>query len=57
MEIIITLAIVSLAAYILFKTFHNSSKGSCSCKSCSDHCPMYEDKSNILKIEKTQKNA
>lgn len=57
MEIIVTLIIVSLAAYILFKTFFKSSKGSCSCNSCSDHCPMYEDKSNILKLEKTQKNA
>ncbi|MDV4150482.1 FeoB-associated Cys-rich membrane protein [Clostridium sp. AL.422] len=52
MEILITLVIVALAAYILFKTFHKSSKGSCSCGSCSDHCPMYKDNSNALKIKK-----
>ena len=52
MEILITAIIVSLAAYILFKTFSKSSKGSCSCGSCSDNCPMSKNKSNILKIKK-----
>lgn len=57
MEILVTLIIVALAAYIIFKTVRKSSKGGCNCGSCSDHCPMYEDKSNTLKIEKTKKNA
>ena len=55
MEILITLVIVFLAIYILFKNFYKSSKGGCSCGNCSDHCPMYENKSNTLKIQKSQK--
>jgi heterodisulfide reductase subunit C len=52
MEILITLIIVALAAYIIFKTVRKSSKGSCSCGSCSSSCPMNKDKESTLKIEK-----
>ncbi|WP_084767034.1 FeoB-associated Cys-rich membrane protein [Clostridium nigeriense] len=52
MEILITLVIVAFAAYIIFKTLRKSSKGGCSCGSCSNHCPMYEEKEKSLKIEK-----
>ena len=57
MEIIITIIIVSLAISILFKTFKKSLKGNCSCGSCSNHCPMYQNKDNSLKIEKANKKS
>ncbi|MBE6054091.1 MAG: FeoB-associated Cys-rich membrane protein [Clostridium sartagoforme] len=57
MEILITVVIVALAAYILFKKFSTSSKCNSGCGSCSSNCSMYKEKSDILKIEKTQKKA
>ena len=56
MEILITLVIVAFAAYIIFRTIRKSSKGGCNCGSCSNHCPMYEEKETTLKIKNTNKN-
>lgn len=50
MEIIITIAIVLLVAFILYRSIKKSSKGDCNCGSCSNHCPKYEEKT--LKIKK-----
>ncbi|MGG7057139.1 FeoB-associated Cys-rich membrane protein [Clostridium tertium] len=51
MEILITLIIVALAAYIIFKSVRKSSKGSgCNCGKCSSSCPV--QKENIIKLEK-----
>ena len=44
MEILITLVIVALAGYIIFKSIRKSSKGGCSCGSCSDSCPISKSK-------------
>ncbi|WP_212904993.1 FeoB-associated Cys-rich membrane protein [Clostridium polyendosporum] len=44
MEIIVTIAIVGLAAFFLIRGFIKSSKGDCSCGSCSSHCPKYDEK-------------
>lgn len=52
MEILITLIIVAVAAYIIFRTVRKSSKGGCNCGSCSSSCPMNEEKESTLKIEK-----
>lgn len=40
-EIIVTLAIVFVAGYILFKSLKKKSIGGCECGSCSSHCPSY----------------
>ncbi|VYT82574.1 FeoB-associated Cys-rich membrane protein [Clostridium tertium] len=49
MEILITLGIVALASYIIYRSVRKSSKGGCTCSSCSSHCPMYKDEK--LKIK------
>jgi FeoB-associated Cys-rich membrane protein len=51
-EILITLIIVAFAGFTIYKTVRKSSKGGCNCGSCSNHCPMYEDKENGIKLEK-----
>lgn len=43
MEIVITLGILALASYMIFKSVRKTSKGGCNCNSCSSHCPMYKD--------------
>jgi NAD-dependent dihydropyrimidine dehydrogenase PreA subunit len=40
MEILITIVIAVLAAYILFKNLKKKSKG-CNCGSCTSKCPNY----------------
>lgn len=44
MEIIITLLIVLLSIFIIFKNILKSSKGDCNCSSCSSQCPKYKEK-------------
>ncbi|SHF19282.1 FeoB-associated Cys-rich membrane protein [Clostridium fallax] len=44
MEIIITLVIVALAIFIIYKNLKRSSKGECNCNSCNSHCSKYKDK-------------
>ena len=41
-EIIVTLTIVTTAAYILYKNMKKKGIGQCDCGSCSSHCPKYE---------------
>lgn len=53
MEILITLIIVAFAGTTIYKSIKKSSKGGgCNCGTCSDHCPMYEDTSNGIKLAK-----
>lgn len=52
MEILITLIIVLFVCFTIYKTVRKSSKGECNCNSCSNHCPMYEDKKNVIKLQK-----
>jgi len=49
MEIVITVGIVALAAYIFYRSTSKRTKGECECGSCSSHCPMYEEKKNNSK--------
>ena len=44
MEILITIIIILLAIFIIFKNLSKSSKGNCNCGSCSSHCPKYKEK-------------
>ncbi|WP_138202923.1 FeoB-associated Cys-rich membrane protein [Haloimpatiens lingqiaonensis] len=44
MEILITLALISIAFYFLYKSIRNKAKGKCDCSSCSSHCPYYDNK-------------
>lgn len=44
MEIVITVAIVGLAAFFLIRSFIKSSKGECGCGSCSTSCPKCDEK-------------
>lgn len=43
MEILVTIIIIAVAAYIIYKNFKKSSKGQCNCGSCSSHCPKYKE--------------
>lgn len=43
MEIIITIGIVALATYIIYKNIRKSSNGDCACSSCSKHCPARKE--------------
>ncbi|GKU25393.1 FeoB-associated Cys-rich membrane protein [Clostridium folliculivorans] len=56
MEILITLIIVALAGFILFKNVKSSAKGECNCSSNSScsatHCPKYESKISTIPIKK-----
>lgn len=49
LEILITVAICLFAGFVIFKSIRNSSKGKCSCDSCT-HCPKdctnYKNKLN-----------
>ncbi|ATD54746.1 FeoB-associated Cys-rich membrane protein [Clostridium chauvoei] len=51
MEIIITVGIIAFSAFVIYKKLKKSSKGECTCGSCSSHCPMYKNKEEI-KINK-----
>lgn len=44
MEILITIGIVILAAFIIYKNIKKSSKGECNCGSCSSKCPKFDEK-------------
>ncbi|MBK1813680.1 FeoB-associated Cys-rich membrane protein [Clostridium sp. YIM B02505] len=56
MEILITLIIVALAGFILFKNVKSSAKGECNCSSNSScsatHCPKYDSKIDTITIKK-----
>jgi ferrous iron transport protein B len=43
-EIIATVLIFSLAAFILYRSIKNKADGKCDCSSCSSHCPNYKEK-------------
>ncbi|HHY77208.1 MAG TPA: FeoB-associated Cys-rich membrane protein [Clostridiales bacterium] len=43
MEIIITIGIVALAAYIFYRSTKKRTKGECECGCCSSQCPVYEE--------------
>ncbi|MDV3428566.1 MAG: FeoB-associated Cys-rich membrane protein [Bacillota bacterium] len=45
-ELIITVLIILLSVYIIYKNIRNKSKGKCSCGSCSSHCPYYKEKAD-----------
>lgn len=40
-EIIVTVGIIVVAGYILFKNLKKSVSGKCNCGSCSSSCPKY----------------
>ena len=39
MEILVTVGIVALAIFIIYKNIKTSSKGKCNCSGCSKDCP------------------
>ena len=43
-EIIATLVIFSLAAFILYKNIKNKADGKCDCSSCDRHCHNNKEK-------------
>jgi ABC-type nickel/cobalt efflux system permease component RcnA len=43
-EIIATVIIFSLAAFILYRSIKRKASGKCDCSSCSSHCPNYKEK-------------
>ncbi|MGG7177071.1 FeoB-associated Cys-rich membrane protein [Clostridium paraputrificum] len=52
MEIIITIGIVALAGFIIYKNIKTSSKGNCNCGTCSKSCPSRKaevDKIDLVK--------
>jgi len=44
MEIIITLAIVTSAIYLLYIHIKRKAEGKCDCGSCTSKCPKYDNK-------------
>lgn len=44
MEILITILILSLSIFIIYKNIRKSTKGECSCSNCSSTCPKYINK-------------
>ncbi len=42
MEIIITIGIVALAAFFLYKSAKKKAKGGCTCDNCTSLCPLYD---------------
>ncbi|MBQ5695387.1 MAG: FeoB-associated Cys-rich membrane protein [Clostridium sp.] len=42
MEILITILLVLIAAYIILKNIKKSSKGCSDCSNCSSHCSKYK---------------
>lgn len=40
-EVIITVLILAVAGFILFKNLRSSAQGKCNCGSCSTSCPKY----------------
>lgn len=44
MEILITIGIVALAAFIFFRSAKKKTKGDCGCGNCSSQCPLYEER-------------
>ncbi|WP_349676627.1 FeoB-associated Cys-rich membrane protein [Clostridium sp. UBA1652] len=48
-EILITIVLVILSGYIIYRNIKKSSKGECNCSDCDTHCSKYEDKIKIKK--------
>lgn len=46
MEILITIAIALVAVYIIYRNIKKSSKGECTCSTCSKNCPIKQEKNN-----------
>ena len=44
MEIIITIAIVASAVYLLYRNIKRKAEGKCDCGSCTSKCPKYDNK-------------
>lgn len=44
LEVIATVAIFALAAFIFYRNIKRKAAGKCDCSSCSNHCPYYKDK-------------
>ncbi|PRR81313.1 FeoB-associated Cys-rich membrane protein [Clostridium vincentii] len=44
MEIVITITILLVAIYIIYKNIKKSSDGECNCGSCSKDCPSKKKK-------------
>ncbi|MDI3311506.1 MAG: FeoB-associated Cys-rich membrane protein [Thermoanaerobacterium sp.] len=40
-EVIVTVAIVATAVFILYKNLKKSTSGQCNCGSCSSSCPKF----------------
>lgn len=45
-EKIITVLIILLSVYIIYRNIKNRSEGKCNCSSCSSHCPYYKEKTD-----------
>ncbi|NMM65004.1 FeoB-associated Cys-rich membrane protein [Clostridium sp. P21] len=41
-EILVTVILVSFAAYILYKNIKKKASGNCDCGCCSNHCSHYK---------------
>jgi ferrous iron transport protein B len=41
-QIIITVAIIAFAVYLLYKNVKKKASGQCDCGSCSSHCSNYK---------------
>ncbi len=52
MEIIITVAIVASAIYLLVKSVRGKAKGDCDCSSCSANCSQREGNYKGINIMK-----
>lgn len=46
-EILITLILVAVSAFILYKNIKKKASGNCDCGSCSTHCPNYDKEHKI----------
>lgn len=42
LQIIITVAIIAFAVYLLFKNVKKNASGQCDCGCCSSHCSKYK---------------
>ena len=47
LEILITLILIALAAFILYKNVKKKASGGCDCGTCSAHCTKYNDNHDI----------
>ena len=57
MEIFITILIILIAVFIIYKNIRKSSKGYCNCGSCSSHCPKNKKLDTNISITNNKKGA